>query len=339
MPRITASIGVIGGSGLYALDDLKVIAEVKPKTPWGDPSDAIVVGEVGGHRVAFLPRHGRGHRITPTEVNARANIAALKSIGVEKIVSFSAVGSLKQELKPLDFVVPSQLIDRTRLRPNTYFGDGCVAHVGFADPFSVPLSNLLYEKARGLGLTVHRDETLVCMEGPMFSTRAESHLYRSWGAGLINMSALPESKLAREAEISYGLVCMVTDYDCWHESEEAVDIQMVIANLTKNAENAKALLRASLDDVARLDDTSGVKTATQFAIITAKELIPKQTVAKLRYLFPNYFPAAPRKNSSKSKPSKPSKASKASKTGKSSGPSKNSKASASKKAPSRSKRR
>lgn len=305
MPRLTASIGVIGGSGLYALDDLKVLAEVKPKTPWGEPSDAIVIGEVGGHRVAFLPRHGRGHRITPTEVNARANIAALKSIGVEKIVSFSAVGSLKQELKPLDFVVPSQLIDRTRLRPNTFFGDGCVAHVGFADPFSVPMSNLLYEKARGLGLTVHRDETLVCMEGPMFSTRAESHLYRSWGAGLINMSALPESKLAREAELSYGLVCMVTDYDCWHESEEAVDIQMVIANLTKNAENAKALLRASLDDIARLDDTSGVKTATQFAIITAKELIPKPTVAKLRYLFPNYFPAAAPKRSAPAKSSKP----------------------------------
>lgn len=313
MPRISASIGVIGGSGLYALDDLKVIAEVKPKTPWGEPSDAIVVGEVGGHRVAFLPRHGRGHRITPTEVNARANIAALKSIGVEKIVSFSAVGSLKQELKPLDFVVPSQLIDRTRLRPNTFFGDGCVAHVGFADPFSVPMSNLLYEKARGLGLTVHRDETLVCMEGPMFSTRAESHLYRSWGAGLINMSALPESKLAREAEISYGLVCMVTDYDCWHESEEAVDIQMVIANLTKNAENAKALLRASLDDIARLDDTSGPRTATQFAIITAKELIPKQTVARLRYLFPNYFPAVASKAKSKPKAANAAKAPKKSK--------------------------
>ncbi|HND55503.1 MAG TPA: MTAP family purine nucleoside phosphorylase, partial [Pirellulaceae bacterium] len=204
-----ASVGVIGGSGLYSIDELKVLGEVKPRTPWGLPSDAIVVGELSGVNVAFLPRHGRGHRLLPTEVPSRANIAALKSIGVRSIVAFSAVGSLKAELKPQHFVVPNQIIDRTRHRPSTFFGDGVVGHVVFADPFSVPLSDLVHAHAVKLGLVVHKDISLVCMEGPAFSTRAESHLYRSWGAGLINMSALPEAKLAREAEISYAMVCMV----------------------------------------------------------------------------------------------------------------------------------
>ncbi|MBI4881432.1 MAG: S-methyl-5'-thioadenosine phosphorylase, partial [Planctomycetes bacterium] len=228
MAKLSARVGVIGGSGLYELDDLEILGEARPRTPFGSPSDAILVGRLGGHDVAFLPRHGRGHRLLPGEVPSRANIAALKALGVDRIVAFSAVGSLKEELPPLDFVIPEQVIDRTRGRPGSFFGAGVAGHVAFADPFSRRLCGVLHEKAVALGLRVHRGETLVCMEGPLFSTRAESHLYRSWGAGLINMSALPEAKLAREAEMSYALVCAVTDYDCWRETSEDVDIQMVI---------------------------------------------------------------------------------------------------------------
>jgi 5'-methylthioadenosine phosphorylase len=220
----------------------------------------------------------------------RANIAALKKLGVEKIVAFSAVGSLKEELRPLDFAIPSQLIDRTRQRPATFFGDGVVGHVAFADPFSEPLAALLYETARKIGLRVHRDETLVCMEGPLFSTRAESHLYRSFDAGLINMSALPEAKLAREAEISYALVCCVTDYDCWRETDEDVDIRMVIENLNKNAANAKKLLVEALPAVAALQDDSGVREAAKHAIITARDRIPEAALRRMRWLYPHYFP-------------------------------------------------
>lgn len=297
---VHARIGVIGGSGLYELDDLEVIAEVAPKTPWGKPSDAIVVGSYSGTNVAFLPRHGRGHRLLPTEVPSRANIAALKSLGVETIVAFSAVGSLKEELAPLDFAIPSQIIDRTRQRPSTFFGDGVVGHVTFADPFSAPLADLLYGRARALKLRVHRDETIVCMEGPMFSTRAESHAYRSLGAGLINMSALPEAKLAREAEISYALVCMVTDYDCWRETEEDVDIQMVIANLQKNAVNAKRLLAAAIGELSRFEDSSGAREAAKFAIITDRTTIPPETLERMRFLYPAYFPAPRGSKSGKS---------------------------------------
>ncbi len=289
MSELRASVGVIGGSGLYELDNLKVLGEVTPETPFGEPSDAIVVGEVEGHAVAFLPRHGRGHRILPTEVNSRANIAALKSIGVEKIVSFSAVGSLKEELPPLDFVIPSQIIDRTRSRPSTFFGNGVVGHVAFADPFSAPLSNLLFDKAKELGLRIHRDETIVCMEGPLFSTRAESHLYRSWGAGLINMSALPEAKLAREAELTYALVCMVTDYDCWREEDDDVDIQMVIDNLNKNAAHAKQLLASVIGDVVAMPSDPACADAAKFAILTDKALLPPETLDRMRFLLPRYF--------------------------------------------------
>ncbi len=284
-----AKVAVIGGSGLYSLDDLKILGEVTPKTPWGKPSDAIVVGEISGVNVAFLPRHGRGHRLLPTEVPSRANIAALKSLGVESIVAFSAVGSLKEELKPQDFVIPNQIIDRTRLRPSTFFGDGVVGHVVFADPFSPPLADLVHRHAKRLGLSVHAGETLVCMEGPQFSTRAESHLYRSWGAGLINMSAIPESKLAREAQISYAMVCMVTDYDCWHEGHDDVDVAMVVENLGKNAENARRLVRAVVADAARLEDTSGAREAAKFAIMTARDKFSKPALARLRFLYPDQF--------------------------------------------------
>lgn len=289
MPKQKASIGVIGGSGLYDLEGLKVVAKVRPRTPFGTPSDQIVIGKLGRHQVAFLPRHGRGHRLLPTEVPSRANIAALKSLGVDRIVSFSAVGSLKERLPPLDFVIPSQIIDRTRMRPNTFFGGGVVGHVPFADPFSNRMSDILYDKAREIGLSVHRDETLVCMEGPAFSTRAESHLYRSFKAGLINMSALPEAKLAREAEISYALVCMVTDYDCWRETDEDVDIQMVIENLDKNAASARKLLRAAIDDVAAFEEEPAIREAAKFAIITARDQLTRDALTRMRFLYPHYF--------------------------------------------------
>ena len=289
MTDVRAKIGVIGGSGLYELDQLEVIGEACPETPYGRPSDVIVVGKVSGHNLAFLPRHGRGHRLLPTEVPSRANIAALKSLGVDRIVAFSAVGSLKEELPPLDFVIPAQVIDRTRSRPSTFFGDGVVGHVTFADPFSSVLSDILYDTAKAEGLAVHRDETLICMEGPAFSTRAESHLYRSWGAGLINMSALPEAKLAREAEMSYGLVCMVTDYDCWRETDEDVDIQMVLENLNRNAANAKRLLSAAIESVATFEESPAIAESARFAIITARDQLSEKALTRLRFLYPHYF--------------------------------------------------
>jgi len=275
-------IGVIGGSGLYAMDGLQDVSEVRPATPFGPPSDAITVARLDGHRLAFLPRHGKGHRLLPTEVPSRANIAALKSLGVQKILSFSAVGSLCEPMAPRHFVVPDQLIDRTRHRPDTFFGDGIVGHVTFAEPFANALGQILYDCLGELPIVRHRGGTLVCMEGPLFSTRAESELYRSWGAHLINMSALPESKLAREAGIEYALVCMVTDYDCWHSSHESVDIQMVIANLVANAGNAKELLRKALPRIAAAPRDEAIARAGRDAVITAPEHRPAATVARLK---------------------------------------------------------
>lgn len=277
-------IGVIGGSGLYEMDGLSDVREVNPDTPFGKPSDVITVATCEGTPVAFLPRHGKGHRILPSEVPSRANIAALKSLGVEKILSFSAVGSLREELAPRDFVVPDQVIDRTRHRPDTFFGEGIVGHVAFADPFANGLSARLHGHLAQMDVEVHQGGTLVCMEGPLFSTRAESELYRSWGADLINMSALPESKLAREASIEYALVCMVTDYDCWHPDHDDVDIQMVLETLKLNAEHAQELVRRALPDVAAAPRDEHIANATQFAVITAPERRPPETVAKLKGL-------------------------------------------------------
>jgi 5'-methylthioadenosine phosphorylase len=289
-PPLRATIGVIGGSGLYEIPGAKRLGSVRPKTPWGLPSDAIEVVEIAGHAVAFLPRHGKGHRILPTEVNARANLCALKSIGVEQVVAFSAVGSLKEELKPLDFVVPHQLIDRTRHRPDTFFGDGVVGHVAFADPFCMRLATLAVETIRAQQLPGGQTgETLVCMEGPLFSTRAESGHHRAIGAGLINMSTLPEAKLAREAELCYAVVCMVTDYDCWREGESDVDIQMVIRNLTANAEQARGLLPVLVPKAAAAGRSCGCADACKFAIITARELQPRATRKRLRSVLPRYF--------------------------------------------------
>ena len=278
-----ARIGIIGGSGLYAMEGVTDVKPVRTETPFGAPSDEITLATLGGVRVAFLPRHGRGHRLLPTEVPSRANIAALKKLGVEKILSFSAVGSLHEPYAPRDFVVPDQLIDRTRHRPDTFFGDGIVGHVAFAQPFADKLGALLFGHLQQMkGVKSHQGGTVVCMEGPLFSTRAESELYRSWGAHIINMSALPEAKLAREAGIEYALVCMVTDYDCWHPDTADVDIQMVIANLNANARNAQELIRRALPDVAKEPRDQAIADASKFAVITAPEKRPATTVAKLK---------------------------------------------------------
>lgn len=281
-------IGIIGGTGLYSLDGMEIMEEVQPDTAWGKPSDTITIGKYKDKLIAFLPRHGKGHFLSPSEIPAQANIAALKNLGVEEIVSFSSVGSLRQEIAPLDFVLPSQIIDRTKARPSTFFENGIVAHAPFADPFSQSLATRIAETASKIGMKLHTNKTLVCMEGPLFSTRAESHMYRAWGADIINMSVLPESKLAREAEIAYQMVCMSTDYDCWKEDEEHVTVEMVIANLTKNAENAKKLLSALIPSLGNGDDLS-LLGSTKFSIITAPEKRNPEQVKKLKTLFPTYF--------------------------------------------------
>lgn len=282
-----ARIAVIGGSGLYQIEGLRDAEKLKPKTPFGLPSDVITVGTLEGRRVAFLPRHGRGHRISPTELPVPANIYALKSLGVELIISISAVGSLKEEIHPLDLVIPDQLIDRSRSRVNTFFGRGLVVHVTFADPFCPVLSQILYDAAQGVGARVHRGGTYVVMEGPLFSTKAESHLYRSWGASVIGMTALPEAKLAREAEMCYATVACVTDYDCWHEEHESVTIDMVISNLTQNVDIAKRIITQAVIDIP-LERECGCATALENAIITAPERIPRRTKEDLALLIGKY---------------------------------------------------
>jgi 5'-methylthioadenosine phosphorylase len=259
-----AAIGVIGGSGLYEIEGAATVDDINVFTPWGKPSDAIVVADIDGCRAAFLPRHGRGHMFLPHEVNYRANIAALKMIGVREVIAFSAVGSLKEKIKPLDFVLPDQVIDRTKARAGTFFGDGVAAHITYGDPFCNRLRSIILPAAREIGLSMHDGETLICMEGPVFSTRAESNLYRSWGAGVINMSTLPEAKLAREAEMCYAVICMCTDYDCWHEEEEHVTIEMVIKNLTTNSSNAKKLLSHVIKQLGKERDC-GCGEASKYA--------------------------------------------------------------------------
>jgi len=282
-----AKIGVIGGTNLYQIGSLRNVEEVRVSTPFGDPSDAIMVGQLEGVRVAFLPRHGRGHRISPTELPVRANIYALKSLGVEWIISVSAVGSLREDIHPLDILIPDQLIDRTRSRVNTFFGDGLVAHASFAEPFCPVLSNILFEVASEAGAGVHKGGTYLVMEGPLFSTKAESFLYRSWGASVIGMTALPEAKLAREAEICYATLACVTDYDCWHTSSEPVTVDMVIGNLNRNAEMAKRILSTAVTRIPSKRECQ-CATALQNAIITAPDLIPAPLKEKLRLLIGKY---------------------------------------------------
>ena len=241
-----AEIGVIGGSGLYQMMELEDPREVELDTPFGSPSDAYILGQLHGKRVAFLARHGRGHRLLPSEINFRSNVAGFKKLGVRRILSASAVGSLRLEHKPMDFVLPDQFFDRTRQRTSTFFGDGIVAHVSFADPICSQLARNVEEAAANIQLPIKRGGTYLCMEGPAFSTRAESHVYRSWGMDLIGMTNLQEAKLAREAEICYVTIAMVTDYDCWHEEEAEVSVEALLKCLTKNSENAQKLIKEVL---------------------------------------------------------------------------------------------
>lgn len=280
----TARFGVIGGSGLYAMEGLRDVSEVRPQTPFGEPSDAITTGLLGETPVAFLPRHGRGHRFNPSEVPARANIYALKSLGVEFVLSVSAVGSLREDYAPLDLVVPDQIYDRTKSRANSFFEGGVVAHVSFADPFCPHLSDLVWQTLSGLGdVGAHRGGTYVCIEGPLFSTKAESRIYRQLGCDIIGMTALPEAKLAREAELHYATIACVTDYDVWHESADTVTVDMVIANLTRNVENAKRIIRGVVGNLPAAGAAApcGCATALDNAIMTDHSLI--STTLRERY--------------------------------------------------------
>ena len=282
-----ALTGIIGGSGLYGLD-LDNVREVTVSTPFGDPSGPVTIGELLGVPVAFLARHGKGHHISPTEVPSKANIYAFKQLGVERIISVSAVGSLKQEIAPLDMVVPDQLIDRTRLRENTFFGNGLVAHIPMAEPFCPELSVILNTAATDAGATVHRGGALVVIEGPAFSTRAESFLYRSWDASIIGMTTLPEAKLAREAEICYAVLASATDYDVWHDDYESVTVEVVIGNLLKNVETS----RGTLERLAPLlagPRQCGCGDALRNAIITDRASIPQETIDRLGVIVSKYI--------------------------------------------------
>ncbi len=281
-------IGIIGGSGLYDMPGVTDREEVTLTTPFGEPSGPYVLGTLRGRRVAFLARHGAGHRLLPSDINFRANIFGMKLLGVEHIVSASAVGSLKEEYKPLDIVIPDQFFDRTKARASTFFGRGLAAHVGFAHPFCRILSGLAHESARSAGATVHNGGTYVCMEGPQFSTLAESNLYRSWGMDIIGMTNLQEAKLAREAEICYATFALVTDYDCWHPDHDSVTVEMVIANLTQNAKMAQEIIAGT---VARLPYTRACECASalKYALVTRPDAIPDQVKRELWPIIGRYL--------------------------------------------------
>jgi 5'-methylthioadenosine phosphorylase len=283
-----AEIGIIGGSGLYSMPGFTESSEVRQLTPFGEPSDAYVLGTLEGRKVAFLARHGRGHLLMPTELNYRANIYGFKQLGVERIVSLSAVGSLKQEHKPLDFVIPDQFFDRTRHRADTFFGSGVVAHIAFADPICPELSRVVEQACKQAQVTAKRGGTYLCMEGPQFSTKAESNIYRNWGMDVIGMTNLQEAKLAREAEMCYVTVAMVTDYDCWHPDHDSVTVDQIVAVLVKNAENAARVVRAS---IAAMPSTHSCKCGSSLAhaIITDREKIPVEARKRLSLILDKYL--------------------------------------------------
>ena len=283
-----AEIGIIGGSGLYSMPGLTDIHEEAVSTPFGDPSDNFILGTLEGRKVAFLARHGRGHRLLPSELNFRANIYAMKQLGVERIVSVSAVGSLKEEHKPTDFVIPDQFIDRTFLRTSTFFGNGVVGHVAFGDPICATVAAAAQQACASTGVVAKLGGTYVCMEGPQFSTKAESNLYRSWGADVVGMTNLQEAKLAREAEICYATVAMVTDYDCWHPGHDSVTVDQILAVLHQNAENAARVVRAT---VAALPKSRGCACAdaAKYAILTQPDAIPAEARERLKLLFGKYL--------------------------------------------------
>jgi 5'-methylthioadenosine phosphorylase len=286
-----AEIGIIGGSGLYEIDGLHQVKRVTLATPFGSPSSPVVLGELDGVRVAFLSRHGRGHRLSPSEINYRANVYALKAIGVRRVISVSAVGSMKDSVKPGDVVLPDQFIDLTKRRFSTFFEGGVVAHVAFGDPVCASLATSLLGAGRSVGATVHQGGTYLCMEGPQFSTKAESNLYRQWGVSVIGMTNMPEAKLAREAELCYATVALVTDYDCWHESEEPVTVEAILATLCANVALAKRLLRAAVKSAASVTSCP-CQQALQHAIATAPDTIPAGLRRKLALLTERVLPSA-----------------------------------------------
>jgi 5'-methylthioadenosine phosphorylase len=285
-----AEIGIVGGSGLYEMEGFTEVEEIAVETPFGAPSDALMVGRLEGRMVAFLPRHGRGHRILPGELNFQANVYALKALGVERILSVSAVGSLKEKYEPLHMVIPDQFVDRTK-RSSTFFGRGLVAHVAFAHPFCPGLSAVMEKACGEAGATHHRGGTYLCIEGPQFSTRAESELYRAWGMDVIGMTNVHEARLAREAEICYVTLAMVTDYDCWHPAHESVTADQIIQNLVRNAATAKAVLRAALQRLPREPRTCECATALRSALVTAPELVPDKVKRELAPIIGRYMPA------------------------------------------------
>lgn len=286
---MSITIGIIGGSGLYDMAELTDRHELIIDTPFGPPSGPYVTGTLGGTRVAFLARHGVGHRITPSELNFRANIYGFKTLGVERLLSASAVGSLREEMAPLDLVIPDQFIDRTRGRIGTFFGDGIVGHVAFADPVCGHLAQVAYDASVAAGAKVHKGGTYVCMEGPAFSTRAESHLYRSWGAHIIGMTNLQEARLAREAEICYATIALVTDYDCWHPEHDHVTVEMVINTLHQNARTAQEVIAGAVRTLAVAPRTCACGQALATAIITRPELVPEETRQKLAPIMGKYL--------------------------------------------------
>jgi 5'-methylthioadenosine phosphorylase len=285
---LKAEIGIIGGSGLYHMPGFEEQEEANITTPFGSPSDNYMLGTLGGRNVAFLARHGRGHRISPSELNFRANVYGFKSLGVQRIISLSAVGSLKEEHRPQDFVIPDQFFDRTMGRVSTFFGEGLVAHISFADPVCPEMSGVVEAACATAGVNAKRGGTYLCMEGPAFSTKAESNVYRSWGMDVIGMTNLQEAKLAREAEICYVSVAMVTDYDCWHPEHDAVTVNDIIANLVKNAENA---CKVVAEAVTAMPHVRGCKcgSALAHAILTDKSVVPELTKQKLGILIDKYF--------------------------------------------------
>lgn len=286
------NIGIIGGSGLYQMPELQNVREQKVETPFGEPSDAFIIGELEGVTVAFLPRHARGHKFLPTEVPYRANIYAMKRLGVEYILSVSAVGSLQEEYAPTDMVIPDQFFDRTRARAkeSTFFGEGIVGHVTFAHPVCNELGDILEASCNTVGVKTHRGGTYVCMEGPAFSTKAESNVYRQWGMDIIGMTNLQEAKLAREAEIAYATLALVTDYDCWHEAHDAVTIDMVVEYLNKNVRNAQLILKDAVKRVAAKDTPNQYRDAIKNAIFTAPDHWPAETASKLEAIIGKYRP-------------------------------------------------
>jgi 5'-methylthioadenosine phosphorylase len=288
-PGAGPALGIIGGSGLYEMEGIEDLRWVRVRTPFGDPSDAYGTGRFGDRRVIFLPRHGRGHRFTPTEINYRANIYGLKALGARWIISVSAVGSMKEEIHPLDLVIPDQFYDHTRRRVSSFFGEGIVGHVGMAEPVCPALGDLLEAGSREAGGRVHRGGTYICIEGPQFSTKGESQIYRRWGVSVIGMTNMPEAKLAREAELCYATLALATDYDVWHESHAAVTVEAVVANLLKNVATAKVVLRRVIPRVGKTC-AAGCGDALATAVITDPNAFPPRTRKRLGLLLDRYFP-------------------------------------------------